>query len=297
MSSISETDSIHRHPLAFSALVIGVFGGILVAMEAASNLLSVEWSVITNGIVSGAVQSLLAVLVISRLGLWRELGLAGRPARRWALVWFLPFALQGFLPLLAGVHPSAGEIAAAVPFGVLIAFGKLAALGLVLYAWLPRGARAAAGLSALFWGGMHVGGILAGGIVAPTLVEALSYVFLGFAFVSVRLRAGLLWPVLCCYALFLSAAGLAFKDNGASNLVASVSDVLPAVFTSLLLAGYGLLVWRRGPATVETAGHLGDGSEGPGRAFAVPRGGSGPACPSRTRRRRRSAGRSRGGRR
>ncbi|MDQ3870777.1 MAG: hypothetical protein M3301_04070 [Chloroflexota bacterium] len=181
MSPTSETDSIHRHPLAFSALVIGVFAGIDVAMAAASDLWSLEWSVITTGIVSSAVQGVLGVLVITRLGLWRELGLVRRSKQWRTLLWFLPFALYGLLPLTAGIDGSAGKATAAIAFGVLVAFWKVTVLGLVLYAWLPRGTRAAAGLTALLWAAMHLSGILAGGVVTPTLLLSLSYLFLGFA--------------------------------------------------------------------------------------------------------------------
>jgi len=259
MSLTFDRDSIRRHPLTFSALVIGVFGGIDVAMAAAINLLSLEWSVITKGIVSSAVQSVLGALVISRLGLWRELGLAGRPARRRTLLWCLPFAIYGVLPLTNGLDITAGKAAAAVGFGVLVAFWKLTVLGLVLYAWLPRGARAAAALTACSFAVMHLGGILVGVVVVPTLLLSLSYLFLGFAFVAVRLRIRLLWPLACCYALLLTTAAMVLQDNGASNLAGSVSDVLPAVFSSLLLAGYGLIVGRRSRATAEPAGHLNDG--------------------------------------
>jgi hypothetical protein len=106
---------------------------------------------------------------------------------------------------------------------------------------------------------MHVGGIVVGGAVVPTLLLSVSYLFLGLAFVAVRLRLRLLWPLVCCYALLLTTAAMVLQDNGASNLVGSVSDVLPALASSLLLAGYGLVVWRRPQVTAEPAGHLGDG--------------------------------------
>ena len=250
-------------PLTFSALLIAAVAGVDVLIVATRDLLFLQFSVITTGIISGAVLSLLGALAIRRLGLWRELGLIGRPARRRTLLWCLPFAIYGVLPLTVGLTEgldlTAGKVASAAAFGVLIAFWKLAVLGLVLYAWLPRGARAAAALTACNFGIMHVGGILLGAIVVPTLVLALSYVFLGFAFVAVRLRTGLLWPLACCYALLLTTAAMVLQDNGASNLAGSVSDVLPAVFSSLLLAGYGLIVWRRPRATAEPAGHLGEG--------------------------------------
>ena len=51
---------------------------------------------------------------------------------------------------------------------------------------------------------------------------------------------------------------MVLQDNEAINLAGSVSDVLPALVISLLLAGYGRIVWRRTGATAEPAGHLGD---------------------------------------
>ena len=259
MSPTSDSDSIHRHPLTFSVLLIAAAVGVGWLLKATSDLLSLQFSVITTGIISGALLSLLGALVIKRLGVWRELGLTEASARRRTLLWFLPFAIYGVLPLAEGLDFTAGKVAGAFAFGALVAFWKLTVLGLLLYAWLPRGARAAAGLTAFFWATMHLGGLLTGGIVAPTLVLCLSYLFLGFAFVAVRLRTGLLWPLVCCYALLLTTAAMVSQDN-ASNLVASVSDAMPALTVSLLLAVYGLVAWRRPGATAEPAGHLADGS-------------------------------------
>ena len=255
MTPTLDRASIRRHPLTFAGLLVAAVTGVDLLLELTSDLLSLHPSVITVGIISGAVLSLLGALVINRLGLWRELGLRGRPARWRTLLWFLPFAAYGVLPLTEGLDVTAGKVAGAVAFGVLIAFWKLTVLGLVLYAWLPRGAGAAAILSALFWATMHVGGILVGGVVAPTLVLSLSYLFLGLAFMAVRLRTGLLWPLVCCYGLLLTTAAMVLQDNEASNLAGSVSDVLPAVVTSVLLAGYGLVVWRRARAIAEPPGH------------------------------------------
>ncbi len=259
MSPTFDRDSIRRHPLTFTGLLIAAETGVNVLMRATRDLLSLEFSVVTTGIISGAVLSLLGALVIRRLGLWRKLGLVGRPERGRTLLWCLPFAIYGMLPLIMVLDVTAGKVAGAVAFGLLIAFWKLTVLGLVLYAWLPRGARAAAALTACSFAIMHLGGILVGGVVLPTLVLSLSYLFLGFAFVAVRLRIRLLWPLVCCYALFLTTAAMASQDNGASNLAGSVSDMLAGVFISLLLAGYGLIAWRRPRATAEPAGHLGDG--------------------------------------
>ena len=253
MSQAFETTSIHRRPLAFSVLLIGAAVGAELLVKATTDLLSLQLSVITVGIISGALLSLLGALVITRLGVWDELGVTGRPARWRTLLWFLPFAVYGMLPLTQGLDATAGKVAGAVAFGVLIALWKFTVLGLLLYAWLPRGGRAAAGRTGLFWGAMHLGGILLGGAVAPTLLLCLSCVFLGFAFAAVRLRTGLLWPLVVTYALLLSTAA-AVQVGDSSNLVASVSDVMPALTVSLLLAVYGFVALRRPSATTDPAG-------------------------------------------
>jgi len=255
MNTIAAHHAIRRHPIAFSTLVVATAGTIEVVLSVAHDLLPFQLSVLTVGILSGAVLSLLGGLTISRLDLWRELGLVGRPARARTLLWFLPFVIFGLLPLTQGFEVTPGRVAAAVAFGVLIAFWKLTVLGLLLHALLHRGARSGAALAAAFWAGMHaVFGILTGAFVTPTLVLALSYLFLSFAFIAVRLRTSLLWPLVGSYALLLATAS-AVQTDDASNLADSVQAILPALGVSVLLAVYGLAAWpRRRRAAVQQPG-------------------------------------------
>ena len=211
-------------------------------------------SVITVGIISGALLSVLGALVVGRLGLWRQTGLIGRPARPVSLLWFLPFVVYGLLPLTQGADMTAELAAGAAVFGFLIAFWKLVVLGLLIYAWLPSGERSAAALAATFWATMHLGGIFTGGIVVPTLLLCLSYIFLAFAFGAVRLRTGLFWPLIVSYALLLAGA-VAVQDGEASNLVPSVAAIVPAVVISALLASFGLLALPRHKQPVEQRPH------------------------------------------
>ena len=109
------------------------------------------------------------------------------------------------------------------------------------------------------WSGMHlIFGILAGNPALPTLVLAISYAFLSFAFIAVRLRTGLLWPLLPCYGMFLAAAASVQGDE-ASNLATSVADLLPPLVISVLLGLYGLIAWPR--LSQQSVG----GGPGPGR--------------------------------
>jgi len=244
MNTLEARRFAHRKPWAFSALVVVAAGGLDLILKPAVDLLSLRLSVITIGIISGAVVATIGALVVGQLDLWRQLGLIGRPARPLALLWCLPFAIYGLLPLTLGIEITPVRGAGALAFGVLIAFWKLVVLGLILYAWWPRGPRTAAVVTAVFWGGMHLGGLVAGAPLVPTLLLALSYCLLGFAFVAVRFRVGLLWPLIACYALLLTTAA-ATQTGDASNLADSVTAVLPAVGSSIVLAGYGLLAWPR----------------------------------------------------
>jgi hypothetical protein len=245
MTTAATDRLIHRHPFAFSALLIAAVGTAEVLLKAlVDNTLSLRLSVITVGVISGAALSALGALAVTRLSLWRQLAFIGRPERRRTLLWFLPFVIYGVLPLTQGFDVTASKAAGAIAFGVLNAFWKITVLGLLLYVWLPRGARFAAGLTAVFWAAMHLAGTLTGGPAAPTLVLCASYLFLAFAFVAVRLRTQLLWPLIPCYALLLTAAA-AVQGNEASNLAATVADMLPALVISALLAVYGLIAWPR----------------------------------------------------
>jgi len=244
MSTTSIQDLVRRNPLAFSALVAGTVLAVNLVLKLGSVVLSLELSVLTTG-GSAALLSALGALAITRLGLWHELGLVGWPARLRTLAWFLPFVAFGVLPLTAGPHVTPAGAAAVVAFGVLNAFWKLGFLGLLLYAWLPRGERFAAAVAAGVWGVMHLAGILLGARVVPTLVLAASYVLLSFGFAGVWMRTRLLWPLVATYALFEASAVAVFRDSGASNLATSAADLLAPMATSLLLAGYGLLALRR----------------------------------------------------
>ncbi len=255
MNPTAIQSSIHRRPLLFSLLVVvAAGGGELLLKVTLVELLSLELTVITIGIVSGAVISLLGAFAVGRLRLWRELGLIRRPSRARSLLWFLPFVIYGVLPLTAGPDLTAGKAAAVTAFGLLIAFWKLVVLGLVLFAWLPRGRRTAAAITAGMWAAMHlIFGILTGAAALPTLVLAVSYLFLSFAFIAVRLRTGLLWPLVASYALLLATAA-AVQGDEASNLATSVADLVPLLVISVLLGAYALVVWpRRQQRPVEAA--------------------------------------------
>jgi uncharacterized protein len=240
-------DIIERHPFRFAAALAATVAVLHQLLHAILDALVSDVSVINTGIISGSVLSLLGGATISRLGLWRELGLISRPARVRTLLWFLPFVIYGLLPLTAVTAVGVEQLVTAAAFGFSTALWKVMALGLLLHALLPRGARTGSALTAALWAGMHGLGLLVGALVMPTLVLVLSYVFLSFAFAAVRLRTGLLWPLIGSYGLLLTSASL-LETHGASNLAGSVEDLVPALGLSVLLAAHGAAALPRGRA-------------------------------------------------
>ena len=232
-----------RSPLVFSLLVVAAAMLLDTLLGGALGRFAPGLSILHIGLATGAMLSTLASMALWRLGWWREVGFrAPRDGR--ALLWFLPFLLYGLLPLGAGMRATAAGMLAAAAAGLAIAFWKLVVLGLLVRAFEPHGVWRAATLAAVLYGLLHLGSLLVGAAVGPTLLLSLASVCLAFGFAAVRLRTGLLWPLVGCYALLLTTAA-ASQDLVAPNLAPSIEAVAPAVAVSFLLALYGVFALRR----------------------------------------------------
>ena len=232
-----------RHPLVFSLLVVAVAMLLDTLLGAALGRLAPGLPVLEIGLITGATLSVVAGVALWRLGWWRDVGFR-IPTEARALLWFLPFLVYGLLPLGAGLRATSAGILAAAAAGLAIAFWKLAVLGLLVRAFQPQGTWRAATVAAVLYGLLHLGGLLVGAAVGPTLLLSLSSLFLAFGFAAVRLRTGLLWPLVGCYALLLTTAA-ATQDIVTPNLAASIEVLAPAVAVSLLVALYGVFALGR----------------------------------------------------
>jgi uncharacterized protein len=212
-------------------------------LGAALGRLAPGMPILEIGLITGATLSVLVSVALWRLGWWREVGFRA-PADARALLWFLPFLLYGLLPLGAGLRATTAGIVPAAAAGLAIAFWKLAVLGLLVRAFQPHGVWRAAAVAAVLYALLHLGSLLVGAAVGPTRLLSLSYLLLAFGFAAVRLRTGLLWPLVGCYALLLTTAA-ATQDVVAPNLAPSIEAIAPAVAVSLLLALYGVFALRR----------------------------------------------------
>ena len=242
MTFLSRLPIVH-HPLRFGVMVIGVVSLVDALLYALSGRLVPGLPITVIGIITGMTLSTLAAVAITALGWWHPLGFTQRGDWR-RLVPFALFVLYGLLPLSAGVQAAPGALLAGALMGLLIGFWKIAVLGMLLYAFMPLGEWRATSSAALLVGTMHLGGLLVGGALVPTLLLSLSYLFMAFAFGAAWVRTGLIWPLVISNALLIMSAA-ATQVTEAPNLVVSAESILPAVFVSLVLAVYGVLLLRK----------------------------------------------------
>ena len=242
MSFSSQPSAIVR-PLRFaSTIVLGV-----IIIETIVSLLfaaiAPDLSWIFMGIMTSGMFSLIAAMLLTYFGWWRKSGLlCGTSLHNIGLFW--PLLLYGLLPLALGFQTPRSTVELAVLVGVLIAFWKIAALGMFVMAFLRRGRWRTTIYTALLFAVMHLGGILVGADPIITGLLSLSYFFLGFAFVSLRLRTGVLWPQWLIYTLFLVISALLQPTRG-PNLVPSIETLTGLVVITAILAIYGGIMLAR----------------------------------------------------
>ncbi len=198
------------------------------------------------------VMSLVPVVVLLRLGWWRDAGFG--PPRTWRslhLLW-LPalYAVAQFVVEPPQDLSAVGLIAFRVPENLLVGFfEEVLCRGVLLYAllrvWQDRrgGAFAAAVVSSLVFGVMHLQNwLISGQSLAGTLVQVTFATFVGIGFAGVLLRTNALWPLALIHGL-LDVAANAF-DGWPTGAGAHSGPTAVAVLYFLPLAVYGLVLLR-----------------------------------------------------
>lgn len=170
---------------------------------------------------------------------WRATSPAGRASGAdWRL--FLLPALITLLPLAGGIKPVAADTLGLLLVGyALTGFAEETMFrGVVLARLLPLGPLRAAAIASVLFGLVHLANIVIRGNPPVILAQAVGAACFGFGYAAVRLRTGLLWPLMALHLLtdlFLQLGALPLIP------VAVVQDVI--------LLGYGLLLIGRRPGT------------------------------------------------
>jgi hypothetical protein len=230
-------------PLRFASMI--VLGVIVVeaVVSMVFDAVAPDLSWIFMGIMTGGMFSVVAAMLLTYFGWWRTTGLLrGTSLRNIGLFW--PLLLYGLLPLAQGFQTFRSAIELGVLAGVFIAFWKIAALGMFVEAFRRRGRWRTTIYAALLFAVMHLGGILVGANPIAAGLLSLSYFFLGFAFVALRLRTGVLWPQWLIYTLFLVISALLQPSRGL-NLVPPIETLTGLVVMTAIIALYGGIMLAR----------------------------------------------------
>lgn len=181
----------------------------------------------------------LFAIFITAMRWWGAIGF--RPARSArSLALYLPALILFIANLTFGIQPIA--LPALVNFALIAILSGLieeaAFRGMILRAFLPRGAWTAVLVSTAFFGFSHAFNVL--GISSPAYVAVqIGYALaIGFGFAAMALRGGLVWPLAVAHALGNFAAFLNSGQVGGDQVsihLMVVSTVYIVVFTA-----YGL---------------------------------------------------------
>ncbi len=195
---------------------------------------------------------LIAVVLLSLLGWWREAGFIRFESWR-VLLPYLPLILVDLLIL--GLLFTSSRIQVTDP--VLIVFGLASftvggfveeALfrGVVLRSFLPGGLMKAAFLSALVFSLAHLPNMLVGQSVSQTALQLARAFLVGFAFVAPLAYTRNIWPLVILHTVINFSSFLA---SGNITLIAtqapSTSQVVMEIAIFGLLAVYGFWLLRR----------------------------------------------------
>lgn len=247
MSVHPESPALVR-PFRFALLLLLGVVAVEALFGALLSMIAPDLSVTLVGIVTGGVLSIVAAVLLTWWGWWGKVGLL-RGTSLWNIGLFWPLLLYGLLPLAQGFQTFSSNLDIGILAGALIAFWKIAVLGMFVVAFQHRGVWRATIFASTLFALMHLGGLLVGAVPLPTLLLSLSYLFLAFAFVSLRLRTGVLWPQLLIYTLFLIVGAL-LQPTQTPNLVPSVETLTGLIVITAILAVYGAIMLSRRPAPV-----------------------------------------------
>ncbi len=194
-----------------------------------------------------AIFSALAVVVF---GGWRASGFY-KPATLKNFLLTLPLLLAPvFLLFFSGIIViDPVQIILLVLFTALIGFAEEALCrGVMLGAFLPRGAMQAAILSSLIFGSMHLIQIFYGMNLSTALLYVIYAALLGFGFAGVYLRSGgAIWPLIIAHGLF-DFLGKIGHGWGAQALPTSSFEVVVRLAAALLIGIYSFYLLKRIPS-------------------------------------------------
>lgn len=241
--------SISERPFVLSGIVVATIG--IVTMGAGLSIIVFDIPADVAELTAEFVLAIVAVVVVTRMRLWREIGFYRRIALRdlrffWLLLFPVFMALPAAVAGLGGLGPSRTleRLMFWLVLATLVGFvEEVYFRGLVLPALVSRGVWPAAVISSFLFGLMHTVNLLFGAGLGATLLQVGYAASMGFAFAAVALRTGVIWPLVVIHALVDVVAFASAGTTTASGVTAG--DVLVSAVYAAMFTVYGGLVLRR----------------------------------------------------
>jgi membrane protease YdiL (CAAX protease family) len=238
---------VERHPFGFASLVWALMILVYLAAGTAASIMHLGNAAI--GWIANPTLMLVGLVVVARLGWWRELGVTAPISSRVRLLFWLP-ALFATRALWGGVG---GPVA----LSSLASFALLALLvgmveelffrGIILRAVLPAGRGWAVFMSVALFSVTHLLNVLGGRDPLATLVQIGYAAALGYLYAALWLRARSLWPLMLVHALNDFLVWGVESGVGVRGVSAMQELIVPAILAVAALV-YGTMMLHTAPA-------------------------------------------------
>ena len=233
-----------RRPMLFVVLLLLV---ILVTFVLAGAItFQLKLSALAMTLIGEGVLALIAILLLSRLHWWREVGF--RLPSNLRYLWFFTVPC---LPIILNIaffgvsNPGIERLLLFLALALLVGFVEETYFrGMMLRALLIRGPWQAVIISSLFFGILHVLNAAAGANLAATLLQVVYAVAIGLMFAALALRTQTILPLIVIHGLTDFFGYLAFN----STIVTSSLSTLFFLVTAgeiIVYTAYSIILMRQ----------------------------------------------------
>ncbi len=185
--------------------------------------------------------TIIAAVIITGMGWWNAIGFHS-PARTSDLLYFIVPFLPIIINLIPGVQVSGIYMLLNI-FGITMMVGFVEETifrGLMLNALKPYGFWKAAIITSLLFGLTHAMNLLEGKSVADNMAQIFYAVAIGFAFATLVLKKGIIWPLVLAHFLidffnFIQKPGFTFSPFWNMFIVLSIAVIFIAYGVFMML--------------------------------------------------------------
>ena len=241
---MQQSKFISKQPYLFTALIVLAMTVIYIASGAAVTILKLP--TFDLYIIANVSLAILGIVLLTRLQLWKEVGFRAFAVPSDLRLYWLPL-FPALINLSFGIDQiSILQFAMFFVVAGLIGFvEEVFFRGLILRAIAPLGLWRAAIISSVIFGVAHSLNILSGANPISTLLQIGYALAIGFAFVAVTLRTGVIWPLVIIHALIDFAAFIAAGKTDSSATV-STSSIMMSVIYIVTFTVYGVFMMQFG---------------------------------------------------